>query len=128
MSPRLGAGALLLAVCASACNSSSDPPTVAAAVICQEPDAGKAACAADAGPTYNTVRSILNTACVPCHDGSDPDGGTWPLTDYDDIAAWAGPIKDDMLNCSMPPADGGVPITRHDRDVLVQWLLCNAPP
>jgi uncharacterized membrane protein len=125
MVSRLGAGLLVLAVCAGACGGGSTAPTVAAQT-CEDPDASKAVCAADAGPTYNRVRSIINSACVPCHDGSDPDG-SWPLTDYDDIAAWASTIKDDMLNCSMPPADGGVPITRHDRDLLVQWLLCDTP-
>jgi uncharacterized membrane protein len=129
MYPRLLACSLALAVCASCGgNSNSDPPRSDAG-ICVEPDASKAVCADGGGPNYARVRSIVATACVPCHNEETAamDGGTWPLTTRDDLASWTEVITEDILNCSMPPADGGVPMHRRDRDLLVQWLLCGAP-
>ena len=62
---------------------------------------------------------------MPCH--SDSVGSNWPLTTYDDVAGWADVIASDVVTCTMPPADGGVPITEHDRITLVNWFVCGNP-
>jgi hypothetical protein len=97
-------------------------------VQCGTVDASSAACPADGGAgglTYAQVEPLIVKSCVPCHDGMMTD--VWPLTDYGDIAAWASSIKNSILDCSMPPADGGVPITNAERSALVQWVLCKTP-
>jgi hypothetical protein len=129
MYARLLACTLALAVCASCGGGPKSDPAPSDAGLCVDPDASKSACANDGGPNYERVKSILASACVPCHNEmtAAQDGGTWPLTKYDDVFEWVPVIKESILNCSMPPADGGVPMHRRDRDLLVQWLLCDAP-
>jgi len=69
---------------------------------------------------------------VPCHDGTMKDVVTgedvWPLTTYDDVAEWGSIVKNSILECTMPPADGAVPITDAERSAIVQWVLCKTPP
>jgi hypothetical protein len=82
-------------------------------------------CPAEA-PTYATVQPIIEKACVPCHDGADPDG-PWPLRTYKSAADWADVIRADVANCSMPPADGGVPMSDEDRYTILTWIRCGYP-
>jgi len=121
--------ACLLTLAFCACSSDLTVPTTGE-LVCRDVDASSAACEAGVGPTYDAIRPIVAKSCLPCHDdpNPDPDGGTWPLITYDDVAGWTSVVKEDILDCSMPPADGGVPITAKDRDLFVQWILCGAPP
>ena len=77
-------------------------------------------------PHYSDIAPIVQRDCVPCHSGATPDG-PWPLTGYKQLADWAGVIQDDLGNCTMPPLDGGVPITAADRLAILVWLQCGAP-
>jgi cytochrome c5 len=114
-----------LACALSACGSSSNAPATTGELVCNAVDAG-ASCATD-GPTFESLQPVFARACNPCHDGTTPDG-PWPLVNYDDVASWSSLIKSDILNCSMPPSDGGIPITDHERNAIVNWVLCDVPP
>jgi len=83
-------------------------------------------------PTFAQIQPIVEKSCVPCHDGTMKDVVTgedvWPLTTYDDVAEWGSIVKNSILECTMPPADGAVPITDAERSAIVQWVLCKTPP
>jgi hypothetical protein len=77
-------------------------------------------------PRYADVEPILQKSCVPCHPG--PAGATqWPLTEYEDVAPWAGVIQDQLCANAMPPVDGGVAIAEADRLTILDWVECGAP-
>jgi hypothetical protein len=117
--------ASLLAVCA--CSSSSNAPVQGSLYdSCTNVDAS-ATCSTNAG-FDNTIAPILAKSCMKnCHDGS-PDAA-WPLTDYDDVQAWTTFISQDLLRCTMPPVNAGpdYPITREDRETILNWIVCGAP-
>jgi hypothetical protein len=75
-------------------------------------------------PHYPDIAPILQKSCNPCHDG---ESGPWPLTDYDDVAAWDSLIQHDLSTCDMPPLDGGVPLTAADRRAILDWVQCGDP-
>lgn len=70
----------------------------------------------DAGPTcevvapeacgnpslrFSDVQPLFDTHCTNCHYGEL--GGPWPLKSYMDVADWASIVRDDLIDCSMPP-------------------------
>jgi hypothetical protein len=85
------------------------------------------ACTIDPPPTYGQIAGIVAARCVPCHDGVDPDG-PWPLTSYDDLADWNDIVRDELVACTMPPADGGVTLPDDERQALLMWLRCGFHP
>lgn len=93
---------------------------------------GETTCAAPAptacaAPTvrWADVEPIFEQSCTPCHSGAA--GGPWPLSQWVDVAAWADSITPDLTNCTMPPLDGGVPMTSGERTAVLGWLACDAP-
>ena len=76
-------------------------------------------------PRYSDVAPIFEQRCVICH-GNAP-GGPWPLTDYGHVADWQDTVRSSQLDCSMPPADAGVPITLEERLAILQWIRCGLP-
>jgi hypothetical protein len=114
----------MLAICS--CGNSANTPTESSLYgSCTDVDAS-ATCTMDAGFEAAIV-PILTKSCLPaCHDGS-PDAA-WPLTDYDDVQAWTDFISTDLVQCTMPPATSGYPISRHDRETILNWIVCGAPP
>jgi hypothetical protein len=96
-------------------------------------DAGLVACTPIEPPAcpdppshFNDVAPILQDRCVPCHYTGNPDG-SWPLENYRQVADWQDVVRFDLLNCSMPPADGGVVMTEDERLAFLTWLLCGYP-
>src|SRR6185312_14185331 len=65
-------------------------------------------------PTYADLAPVIQTHCVPCHDGATSQS-QWPLTEYEHVADWADTIRDELIHCEMPPLDGGVVIAADDR-------------
>jgi hypothetical protein len=113
-----------------ACGGSGNAPTTGSIYAsCTNVDAS-ATCPGDGGPTFEAnIQPILAKSCMKnCHDGS-PDAA-WPLTDYDDVQAWTNFISADLLRCSMPPVDKAAmyPISRQDRETILDWIACDAPP
>ncbi|MBK7863914.1 MAG: hypothetical protein IPJ65_35960 [Archangiaceae bacterium] len=78
-----------------------------------------------AGLRYADVKPIFEAQCTTCHAGNP--GGSWPLTDYQSIADWKDDVRGDLLNCSMPPYDGGVPMPTAQRQTLLEWIRCDMP-
>jgi hypothetical protein len=124
----LGGGAFGLAL--AGCSATSAPPageptgagTTAAEVQKSCAIKPPAACP-DASPGYASVEPILQKSCVPCHPGN---GDQWALTDYDHVAAWSDAIAQDLVDCTMPPLDGGIGITASERLSLLVWSSCGA--
>jgi hypothetical protein len=118
--------ASLVALCA--CSNTSNEPVVSSIYgTCTSVDAS-ATCVGDAGFDATIVPIIAKSCLKSCHDDS-PDAA-WPLTDYDDVHAWAEYIAQDLLQCTMPPVNAGpsYPITREDRETILNWIVCGAPP
>ena len=88
-------------------------------------EAGETSCVAP-GPSFSTdVMPIIDRRCNNCH-AEGTDGGPWPLGQYADIFAWRNAIEDDLLRCTMPPADGGTSLPDAERAVLMAWIVCGA--
>jgi hypothetical protein len=79
----------------------------------------------DPPPHYADVAPIFQERCILCHSGTID--GPWPLTDYEHIADWQDIIRGDLLDCTMPPVDAGVPITRDERLAILVWIRCALP-
>jgi hypothetical protein len=116
---------------AAACGSSSTAPSnddanVEKAIVATCTATMAPSCDDASTPDYAQVTPILEKSCVPCHPG--PAGAPqWPLTAYTDIQPWAGVILDEVCGNTMPPLDGGIPITASDRLTLLDWAQCGAP-
>jgi hypothetical protein len=80
----------------------------------------------DAGLTYAAdVKPIIDAHCVPCHYGQI--GGPWPLTSYNDVADWQDTVRDDLVRCTMPPADAGTVMSTAEKQKVLDWLRCGYP-
>jgi hypothetical protein len=77
-------------------------------------------------PVYADVQPIFARRCNPCHNGLAKDG-PWPLKSYEEITSWYDDVRSMVLNCEMPPPDGGVDISDEERLVILQWLRCGYP-
>jgi hypothetical protein len=83
--------------------------------------------------TYAQIDSILQARCASvCHNGTTPDPANnnmpiWGLRNWDDMSDWRDTIRLTMNNCSMPPADAGVPLTIEERRKLVEFIACGLP-
>ena len=76
-------------------------------------------------PTYAQLTPVFTRACVVCHD--DAAGGPWPLTTYQHVADWQDQVRSEILNCTMPPLDAGIPITWDERQAIFTWVRCGRP-
>jgi hypothetical protein len=71
---------------------------------------------------YVDIAPIIDRRCVPCHFGIQD--GPWPLTKYEDVADWQDLVRADLLDCSMPPPDGGIEMAPTERAAILQWIRC----
>jgi hypothetical protein len=78
----------------------------------------------DPAPRYNDVVPIFNRRCVTCHSGW---AGPWPLTSYTHVVDWQDTIRTELIGCTMPPPDAGIPITNDERTKILTWLRCGYP-
>ncbi|HVR60749.1 MAG TPA: hypothetical protein VMU50_02570, partial [Polyangia bacterium] len=124
------AGAVLAMLAPVACSNGASGATASMGAAAGDPaDAGAAVCSPiapapcpDPPPRYADVQGTLQQRCVPCHDGT-PDAA-WPLQTYVEVAEWEDVVLDDLLRCTMPPADGGITMTDEERTALVTWIGC----
>ncbi len=79
----------------------------------------------DPAPHYPDVAPIFERRCASCHN--NVPGQQWPLNTYGHVADWASFIRDELLQCSMPPADSGVNMTPEERDQILVWVRCGYP-
>jgi uncharacterized membrane protein len=86
------------------------------------------ACPSDM-PTYADVEPIFAERCVTCHAG--PSGELcptcWSLESYQDIKHWTMQIRNQMLQCAMPPLDSGMTMPDAERMKILEWLRCDLP-
>jgi uncharacterized membrane protein len=71
---------------------------------------------------YVDVKPIFDQRCISCHSPSWT--GPWPLDTYGHVADWQDDIRTNLLRCSMPPPDAGIPITTEERRQILTWLAC----
>ena len=77
----------------------------------------------DPPPHYPDVAPIFAARCAECHYGAVD--GPWPLLDYDHVASWQDTIRDDMLDCSMPPPDlTTAEMPDDERLAILTWIRC----
>ena len=78
-------------------------------------------------PRYvDEIAPLIAAKCgnAGCHDGLS---GPWPLTTYQTIQAWSDVIAYQLVQCAMPPADGGTPLSDPERALLLNWIACGTP-
>jgi len=88
-----------------------------------------------AGDRGQGGQPIMQARCVSvCHNGTTPDPNPnpitpniWPLASYKDITDWNDTIRSSMADCSMPPADAGVPVTVEERKAIIEFIRCEYP-
>jgi len=80
----------------------------------------------DPAPHYADVAPIFQQRCAGCHTTAVKDA-PWPLDDYEHVADWATFIRDELLQCAMPPADSGVGMPPEERDAILVWVRCGYP-
>jgi hypothetical protein len=122
-------GVVALSLCLLACGAGTaasagdggEPSTESAPITsCQVADP---TCAKPA-PHYADITGVLDRSCNPCHTGVGK--APWPLTDYDDVSAWAESIEQDLSGCTMPPLDGGIGMSASERRLVLNWVHCGA--
>lgn len=76
-------------------------------------------------PRYADVAPIFERRCVVCHAGAP--GGPWSLANYGHVADWQDTIRPNVRDCTMPPSDAGIPISREERTAILTWIRCGLP-
>jgi hypothetical protein len=120
------------AACGTARAGAADASSDASADAAGGDDGNGQACSVEA-PTgcpdpatrYADVAPLFEQHCVPCHFGTP--GGPWPLTSYKHAVDWQDIIRTAMLECTMPPADGGGVMSNEDRLAILNWIRCGYP-
>lgn len=79
----------------------------------------------DPAPTYGDVAPIVQRRCSMCHGVGDK---TWPLDTYHRLADWYDIVQSMLLDCTMPPLDGGVTMTADERATILAWIQCGRLP
>jgi uncharacterized membrane protein len=74
---------------------------------------------------YADIEPIIVERCVVCHDGSDEE---WPLTSRTHLIDWLPDVRSRVLDCTMPPLDSDVVMTREERERILDWIRCGTPP
>jgi hypothetical protein len=79
-------------------------------------------------PRFADIQPILRSWCVGCHDGASADG-PWPLVTYEHVSSWADVVRTELVGCTMPPTDAGLPpMPDEDRLAILQWIRCGYLP
>lgn len=120
------AGLALCAACGSSPSASDAGALAVQNAIRTSCDLSSPAACPAPFPHYSDIAPIVQRSCVPCHPGATADS-QWPLTEYDDVAAWADVVQNLLCTYRMPPLDGGIPMTDADRVVILEWIQCGSP-
>lgn len=75
-------------------------------------------------PHFPDVAPIFEQRCASCHTGIKD--APWPLDNYEHVVDWASVIRDELLQCLMPPADSDVEMTPEERQAILVWVRCGA--
>jgi len=71
------------------------------------------------------IGEALKAACSPCHAPGGIESSV-PLMSYSQSKMRTTSIVGQLVTCSMPPA--GSPLSLADRQAIVDWITCGAPP
>ena len=85
--------------------------------------------------TYsNQISRIFQKNCVSCHRPGEI--APFELTDYDEVAGWAGMIEEVVRENRMPPWHADAPrghfkndirLTQQEKDLIYKWAAAGAP-
>jgi uncharacterized membrane protein len=75
-------------------------------------------------PHFADVAPIFEQRCASCHTGIKD--APWPLDNYEHVVDWASVIRDELLQCLMPPAGSGVEMTPEERQAVLVWVRCGS--
>lgn len=75
-------------------------------------------------PHFVDVAPIFEQRCASCHTGIKD--APWPLDNYEHVVDWASVIRDELLQCLIPPQDSGVEMTPEERQAILVWVRCGA--
>ena len=76
-------------------------------------------------PHYGDVEPIFQARCVICHNPTW--SGPWPLDSYRHVTDWQDTIRSNLLDCTMPPPEAGVPMSNEERLAILTWIRCGFP-
>jgi hypothetical protein len=77
-------------------------------------------------PSYQTTVSPIFTAyCLTCHS-SDGQQSSSPLESYNDVYSNRSDVLAQIYSCRMPPSGQPQPTTT-ERQILLQWFVCDSP-
>ncbi|NHF58319.1 hypothetical protein FK220_003130 [Flavobacteriaceae bacterium TP-CH-4] len=114
---RLGI-AFFCALCIWSCTNDSEADLIEQEQMDDEPTDGS-------GVTYeNTIRSIMQSSCVNCHDDPPRNGAPFALVTFQQVSSRANGILEAMSrqsgeSAAMPPA-GRLP--QNTIDQIQQWI------
>lgn len=74
---------------------------------------------------YADVAPIIEARCASCH--SPLWSGPWPLNTLSHVRDWTDDIRTNLIACTMPPPDAGIPITKEERLTVLRWIRCGTP-
>ena len=81
----------------------------------------------DASLSYASgIGDTLKTTCSPCHAAGGVER-TVPLTSYTEVSKRLTSVAGQIETCTMPPA-GSPPLSASDRQAILDWIVCGAPP
>jgi hypothetical protein len=115
LGPRMDAG--------EPASDASAPSDAAIPVSC--PVEAPTSCPDAAAIRYADVAPIIEARCAPCH--SPLWSGPWPLNTLAHVRDWTDDIRTNLVACTMPPPDAGIPITKAERLTMLQWIRCGLP-
>ena len=108
-------------------DASSPPDVMDAGIDSGCPRDLPPSCPADVPSYKDTVSSIIQGRCFPCHAaGGQGTGGGHLYTSYAAIHADRGSILTQVYACNMPLPDASAPLP-EERAALLTWLVCGAP-
>lgn len=90
--------------------------------------------APDAPTYYQDAKAIIDAKCANCHRPDDI--GPFSLTTYEEVKAFAGPVRAAIASGTMPPWQpsdecnsfaGNIDLTLAEKDMLLAWLGADLP-
>jgi uncharacterized membrane protein len=116
--------AALLLVCSADCGNTDAGPSDAGGA-CPSSLPSNANCST-AAPRYSAkIAPIISNRCLPCHFAGNTISGI-ALEDRASVYNYRSIALTQVYQCKMPPS-GAENLSSTERDLLIQYLVCNAP-
>jgi uncharacterized membrane protein len=116
--------AAVVLVCLASCGSAGDGPADTGGVCPSNLPSG--ANCSTATPSYSSkIAPIVSNRCLSCHFAGNTISGI-SLADQGSVYTYRSIALTQVYQCKMPPA-GAESLTAAERDLLILYLVCNAP-